>query len=296
MQESGFDSMVLATPRFTKDSSSVYGHSPAHTALADTMMVSKMGEIGIRAAQKQLDPPLMVPDDGYVLPVRTTPGALNFYRSGSRDRIEPLRTDANNLLQLNVEERRQEQIRRIFYVDQLLSSTNKTMTATQTLQMQEERLRMLGPVLGRLQSELLQPLISRTFELLLSQGALPPAPDELQGQDIDIEYVSPLAKAQKIGDLQNLVRGVEIMTQLAEVIPGITDYIDNDGLVKYLVEVTGMPARVVRSDQEVAEMRQQQQEAAAAQQSQEQEMQNSEQARNVAPLLQALQSGQGAAE
>tara|TARA_B100000579_G_C22838570_1_gene860197 strand:+ start:506 stop:2122 length:1617 start_codon:yes stop_codon:yes gene_type:complete len=296
MQESGYDSMVLATPRFTKDSSSVYGHSPAHTCLADAMMVSKMAEIGIRAAQKQLDPPLMVPDDGYVLPVRTTPGALNFYRSGSRDRIEPLKTDANNLLQLNQEERRQEQIRRIFYVDQLLASTDKTMTATQTLQMQEERLRMLGPVLGRLQSELLQPLISRTFELLLSQGVLPPAPDELQGQDIDIEYVSPLAKAQKIGDLQNLVRGVEIMTSLAEVIPGITDYIDNDGLVQYLVEITGMPARVIRSDQEVAAMRKEQQEAAAAQQSQEQDMQNSEQARNVAPLLQALQANQGAAE
>ena len=57
----------------------------------------------------------MAPDDGYVLPVRTSPGALNFYRSGSRDRIEPLKTDANNLLRFNQEERRQDQIRRIFY-------------------------------------------------------------------------------------------------------------------------------------------------------------------------------------
>jgi len=71
---------------------------------------------------------------------------------------------------------------------------------------------------------------------------------------------------------------------------------DNDGLVQYLVEITGMPARVIRSDQEVAAMRKEQQEAAAAQQSQEQDMQNSEQARNVAPLLQALQANQGAAE
>ena len=296
MQESGFDSMPIATPRFTKDSSSVYGHSPAHTSLADTMMVSKMAEIGIRAAQKQLDPPLMVPDDGYVLPVRTTPGALNFYRSGSRDRIEPLKTDANNLLQINAEERRQDQIRRIFYVDQLLASTDKTMTATQTLQMQEERLRMLGPVLGRLQSELLQPLISRTFELLLSQGVLPPAPDELQGQDIDIEYVSPLAKAQKIGDLQNLIRGVEIMTQLAEVIPGITDYFDPDGLTQYIVDITGLPARVILSNEQVAAVRRQAQEAAIMEQQQQQEMQNSEQARNVAPLLKAMQSGQDTAE
>jgi hypothetical protein len=238
----------------------------------------------------------MVPDDGYVLPVRTSPGALNFYRSGSRDRIEPLKTDANNLLQLNQEERRQDQIRRIFYVDQLLASTDKTMTATQTLQMQEERLRLLGPVLGRLQSELLKPLIDRTFELLLTQGVLPPAPEELQGQDIDIEYVSPLAKAQKIGDLQNLVRGIELMTGLAEAIPGITDFLDNDGLVKYIIKVTGLPAQVILSDEQVAALRQQQQEAAAAQQEQQQELENSEQARNVAPLVQALQASQGQAE
>ena len=155
---------------------------------------------------------------------------------------------------------------------------------------------MLGPVLGRLQSELLQPLISRTFELLLSQGVLPPAPDELQGQDIDIEYVSPLAKAQKIGDLQNLIRGVEIMTQLAEVIPGITDYFDPDGLTQYIVNITGLPARVILSNEQVAAVRRQAQEAAVMEQQQQQEMQNSEQARNVAPLLKAMQGSQDTAE
>ena len=132
--------------------------------------------------------------------------------------------------------------------------------------------------------------------MLLTQGVLPPAPEELQGQDIDIEYVSPLAKAQKIGDLQNLVRGIELMTGLSEAIPGITDFLDNDGLVKYIIKVTGLPAQVILSDEQVAAMRQQQQEAAAAQQEAQQEMQNSEQARNVAPLLQALQANQGQAE
>ena len=79
------------------------------------------------------------------------------------------------------------------------------------------------------------------------------------------------------------------MTGLAEAIPGITDYLDNDGLVKYIINVTGLPAQVILSDEQVAALRQQQQEAAAAQQEAQQEMENSEQARNVAPLVQALQ-------
>ena len=86
------------------------------------------------------------------------------------------------------------------------------------------------------------------------------------------------------------------MTGLSEAIPGITDFLDNDGLVKYIIKVTGLPAQVILSDEQVAAMRQQQQEAAAAQQEAQQEMQNSEQARNVAPLLQALQANQGQAE
>ena len=52
-------------------------------------MLNKMSEVTIRAAQKQVDPPLLVPDDGFMLPIRTVPGGLNFYRSGTRDRIEP---------------------------------------------------------------------------------------------------------------------------------------------------------------------------------------------------------------
>ena len=106
LSESGFDDFPFMVPRFVKDSVSTYGRSPAMNALPDVKMLNKMSETTIRAAQKQIDPPLMVPDDGFVLPVRTTPGALNFYRSGTRDRLEPLNIGAYNPLGLNMEEQR----------------------------------------------------------------------------------------------------------------------------------------------------------------------------------------------
>ena len=291
LSESGFDEMPIAVCRFNKDSVSSYGRSPAMSTLSDVKMLNKMSEVTIRAAQKQIDPALMVPDDGFMLPVRTSPGSLNFYRSGTRDRLEPLQINANNPLGLAMEEQRRNAIRQAFYVDQLLSNDGPAMTATEILQRNEERLRMLGPVLGRMQSELLQPLIGRCFSLMLRSGALPLPPESLQGTDIDIEYVSPLAKAQKLTDLQSIMRGLEVLMQTAEFAP-VTDYLDVDGLTKYLIDATGMPASVVRSDEQVSQLRRQraQQEQQAAQQ--QQAAQTAENAGAVAPFIKAVDGAQ----
>ena len=161
------------------------------------------------------------------------------------------------------------------------------MTATEVLQRNEEKMRILAPVLGRLQSELLQPLIERSFSLLLTAGLLPQAPEELQGQDIEIEYVSPMAKAQKLTDLQSMLRGFEVMMQVAEIAP-VMDYLDTDKLVQYLVDVTGIPARVIRSQDEVAEIREQQAQAAELQAQQQDAMMDAEVTNKLAPMVKAV--------
>jgi hypothetical protein len=167
------------------------------------------------------------------------------------------------------------------------------MTATEVLQRNEEKMRLLGPVMGRLQSELLQPLIQRSFKLMLRKGRLDVPPEELQGQDIDIEYVSPLAKAQKLTDLQSMMRGLEVLLQLGQSLP-VMDYIDDDGLVKYLVDVAGMPAKVIKSNEEVAALREQQAQQQAQLAQQQQEMMNAEQAQKAAPLLKVLSEAEQA--
>ena len=291
LSESGFDEMPIAVCRFNKDSVSSYGRSPGMSCLSDVKMLNKMSEVTIRAAQKQIDPPIMIPDDGFMLPVRTTPGSLNFYRSGTRDRLEPLQINANNPLGLAMEDQRRNAIRQAFYVDQLLLNEGPSMTATEVLQRNEERMRMLGPVLGRLQSELLQPLIGRCFALMLRSNALPSPPEMLQGSDIDIEYVSPLAKAQKLTDLQSTMRGLEVMMQTAEFAP-VTDYLDLDGLVKYLIKSTGMPASVIRSDEQVAQLRRQQAQQQQQAMQMEQAAQTAENAGAVAPFIKAVDQAQ----
>jgi len=292
----GFKEFPFVVPRYLKASHEIYGRSPAMTALPDVKMLNEMSKTTIKAAQKQVDPPLLVPDDGFLLPVRTVPGGLNFYRSGTRDRIEPLNIGANNPLGLNMEEQRRNAIRNVFYVNQLMMQQGPQMTATEVIQRNEEKMRLLGPVLGRLQSELLKPLIDRCFAIMVRKNIFSPAPEIISGRDVEIEYVSPLAKAQKSTELQSIIRGIEIMGQLANVAP-VFDYINFDNLVKHLTNIIGIPQKVLKTNSEVLVER----EAKQAQAQQMQEMQQLQQVAkaggDIAPLAKALpQDAQAIAE
>ena len=284
---SGFREFPFVVPRYLKASHEIYGRSPAMTALPDVKMLNEMSKVIIKSAQKQVDPPLLVPDDGFMLPVRTVPGGLNFYRAGTRDRIEPLNIGANNTLGLNMEEQRRNSIRNAFYVNQLQMQDGPQMTATEVIQRNEEKMRLLGPVLGRLQSELLKPLIDRSFAILMRKNLFPNPPEFLSGQDIEIEYVSPLAKAQKSTELSSIMRAVEILGSLSNVAP-VFDHINMDKLVRHLTSIVGVPQKILKPQAELNAERQE----AAAQAEQQQQMQQMQQVaqagRDIAPLAKAL--------
>ena len=287
ISQSGFNEFPYVVPRYLKASFEIYGRSPAMTALPDVKMLNEMSKTTIKAAQKQVDPPLLVPDDGFILPVRTVPGGLNFYRAGTRDRIEPLNIGANNPLGLNMEEQRRNAIRDTFYVNQLMMQNGPQMTATEVVQRNEEKMRLLGPVLGRLQSELLRPLIDRTFAILLRKKIFRPAPQFLAGQDIQIEYVSPLAKAQRSSELQSVMRAIEIFGSLSKISP-VFDHIDIDALVSYLADIVGVPAKVLNSQAQVNAIRQKKQQEMMQQQQMQQMQQIAQAGGAVAPLAKAL--------
>jgi hypothetical protein len=287
LSQSGFNEFPYVVPRYLKASFEIYGRSPAMTALPDVKMLNEMSKTTIKAAQKQVDPPLLVPDDGFILPVRTIPGGLNFYRAGTRDRIEPLNIGANNPLGLNMEEQRRNAIRDTFYVNQLMMQNGPQMTATEVVQRNEEKMRLLGPVLGRLQSELLRPLIDRTFAILLRKKMFKPAPEFLAGQDIQIEYVSPLAKAQRSSELQSVMRAIEIFGSLSKISP-VFDHIDIDELVIYLADIVGVPAKVLNSQAQVNAIRQKKQQEMMQQQQMQQMQQIAQAGGAVAPLAKAL--------
>ena len=286
----GFNENPYVVSRYLKSSTEIYGRSPAMNSLPDVKVLNKMVEHGLKAAAKQIDPPLLVPDDSMLAPVRMTPGSLNYYRSGSRDRIEPLNINQNTSVTLNAENARREAIARMFHVDQLQIQSNRTMTATEVVQRNEEKMRILGPVMGRIQSELLEPMINRVFLIMLRNRLFAEAPAILANQEIDIEYVSPMALAQKGQELQNVMRGLELFGSLAQTMP-VMDYIDENGLVKQLVQTLGLPARMIKSDKQVQAIRMERQEAQQQQMQMQQQMAESEMAKNAAPLAKEVLNG-----
>lgn len=283
----GFKEMPYVIPRYLKASTEIYGRSPAMNALPDVKVLNKMVETSLKAAAKQVDPPLLVPDDGMLAPIRMSAGSLNYYRSGSRDRIEPLQIGQNISATLNHENQRRDAIAKMFHIDQLVVASNRNMTATEVLQRNEEKMRILGPVLGRLQSELLEPMILRVFNIMLREKLFLQAPEVLANQEIQIEYVSPMALAQKSQELQSLMRGLELFGSIGQMAP-VQDYLDENGLVKEIIKILGLPAKIIKSDSQVAQLRQERAAAQAQQQQMMQAMQESQVAKNAAPMVNAI--------
>jgi hypothetical protein len=251
-----FNEFPYAVPRWSKISGEIYGRAPSMKALPDIKMLNQMMKTAIRAAQKAADPPLMVPDNGFLLPLRTTPGGTNVYRAGTKDRIEPLVHNARVDINADIIEQTRLRIRQAFFIDQLQLQDGPQMTATEVMQRTEEKLRIMGPILGRLNDELLRPIVDRVFSIMVRRKLLPPAPKELQGKDLEIRYVSQISKAQRSSEADTLTRVIQSIAPLIELNPQVMDNFDMDGAVRYHADVFGLPEEMLRDPEEVAAGRQ----------------------------------------
>ena len=166
----------------------------------------------------------------------------------------------------------------------LASSDRRQITAREVEERHEEKLLALGPVLEQLNQDLLDPLIDNTFAEMLEQGLVPPAPEELQGEDLKVEYVSIMAQAQKLVGIGAVERFTTYVGQVAAAYPQIVDKVNGDELVDVYSNLVSLPSGIVRSDDEVAEMRSARE---AAQQKQVQVEQMAQQATMAKDLSQA---------
>ena len=116
------------------------------------------------------------------------------------------------------------------------------------------------------------------------------SPDILMDQELKIEFVSPMALAQRGQELQSLMRGLEIFGSLAQTMP-VMDYIDENGLVKNIISILGLPAKVIKSDAEVQQIRADRAEQEAQMQEQQQALAETEMAKNAAPMAKVVQDG-----
>ena len=127
---------------------------------------------------------------------------------------------------------------------------------------------MLGPVLERLHNELLDPLIDNTFNRMVEAGLVPPAPEELQGMELNVEFVSMLAQAQRAIGTNSVDRYTNTMGMIAQMKPDVLDKFDADKWANAYAEMLGIDPELIIADKQVAKIRQQR--AEAQQQAQQQ--------------------------
>lgn len=288
----GFSEKNFIVARWSKASGEFYGRGPGMVALPEVKMINLMQDTMIRGAQKAIDPPLQVPDDGFILPIRTRPGSINIRRGGSGkgERIEPIFNDTRMDFGFEVLKDHRNKIREAFYVDQFqMQQGGPQMTATEVLQRTDEKMRLLGPMLGRQQVEFLRPLIDRIFAIMFRKKRFLPVPPVLKGRAIDVRYSSSIAKAQRLRDAEGIMQTVQVMQPFVEADPTIKDWLHGDNIMKGVSKMYAFPANFIRDDEEVAQLRQQRAESMQQQQQQIQQQMQAEQIGKAGPAIAQLQ-------
>lgn len=272
LRESGFDDFPILTPRWDVTAEDVYATDcPGITALGDTKALQLAERRKYQAIDKIVNPPLQGPSSLKNKLNGNSVGPNDIVWHGQNSEglrsIYDFRPDLNAIAGeiMNVEGR----VKRAFYEDLFLMLANtdrRQITAREVAEKHEEKLLMLGPVLERLHTELLDPLIDRTFNILQQNGVLPVPPPELQNRELNVEYVSVLAQAQRLVATGAVDRLVGFTGQLASVWPEARHKINASQAVDMYGESLGVDPSLIRSDDEVAAMAQAEaQQAAQAQ-------------------------------
>jgi hypothetical protein len=258
LSEGGFDEFPAMCPRWYLAGSDVYGRSPGMEVLGS---VKSLMMLQLRMAQgvdKIVNPAMVGPGSLKNAVVNLLPGGVTYVDGQARDVFRPAYEVNLRLAELGqLIQETQRRIERGLYADLFLmiSQQDDVRTATEIRVRQEEKLLVLGPMLERLQSELLDPLIGRTFRLMLAAGAIPDAPPELQGMDLRVEYISLLAQSQQAIATGSIERMAGFVGNLAGANPEVLDKVDFDQAVDEYGEALGVPPRMIRSDEDVAKLR-----------------------------------------
>ena len=260
--EGGYYEMPVFAPKWRKTSESEWGNSPSSVALADILTLNQTIEMRIKSVEKLLDPPQKVEERALISDLDLKARGLTVLRDISK--IQPLDTGANiNAGEIEINDLRAA-IRNYFFVDQLELKESPAMTATEVQIRVELMQRLIGPTLGRLESDLLDPLIQRTFNMLMRAGRLGPIPESLMDLDssMDIEYLGPLARAQKTDRVASIERWMGSLGAYAEMgMVDVLDVPDLDTLARETGMMLNVPATMMLDEKTVKKARAARQEA-----------------------------------
>ncbi len=275
LRESGYDEFPIMAPRWEVNGEDVYGSScPGMIALGQVKALQLEQRRKAQQIDKQTNPPMIGPTSLKTQRVSLLPGDITYVdQVTGAEGLRPAYMVNPNLGDLlgDIQDTRQ-LINSAYFVDlfMMLQNVNtRSMPVEAVIEMKEEKLLMLGPVLERLNDEFLDPLIDRAFSMMARKNMLPPPPDVMQGMPLHIEYISVMAQAQKAIGLSSLERFVGFVGNLASAKPEALDKLDVDQAIDNYAVMSGVSPTVVVPQEQAQQTRndraQQQQQAMALQ-------------------------------
>ena len=269
LRESGFREFSALCPRWELTGEDIYGHSPAMEALGDLKQLQHEQLRKAQAIDNKTNPPLQVPSSMRAHDLDLLPGGISYVDAASPGGGVRSAYDAQIDLSHLLDDIRdvRERINATFYSDlflMLYQADDRRMTATEVAERHEEKLLMLGPVLERMHNELLDPLINITFTRMVEANIVPPPPEELQGRELSVEFVSMLAQAQRAVATNSIDRFVGNLGAVAQFKPDVLDKFDADKWADAYADMLGVDPDLIVPGAQVALVRQQRAQAQQA--------------------------------
>lgn len=271
MRESGFDEMPAHYGRWRVNSDEEYGRGAGDDVFPDIKMLNSTAKANILSKELALRPPLDIDARAYPKGLRLYSGAQNMRRNMTQGpAVQPINT-------IGVIEWTQEQmeslkssIREAFYVDIFQLAEAPNMTAFEVAQRLNEKLRLMAPMLGRIQSEILNPMLERVFSIMLRRGdfgGMDEIPEVVSGTTLKIRYLSQVAQAIQASEVDNIMQAFGAMEIFGQKDPTIYDNFNFDELGRDIYRIFGLSPDALRERDDVVQIRQNR--AAAQQQAQE---------------------------
>ena len=310
LAESGFHEFPWAVPQWLVVSGQTWAIGQGHLVLPDIKTLNTAVQLRLDDWALLVRPPLFHRNGSVVGGrINWVPAGQNAV-NGNRDSVWTMQSGSRVSEAIAQEDRAERKIREGFFTDQILAlprpSDDKIggMSPYEVSLRQAQMLRILGPVYGQLDPSWLQKIPERGLRLMFRGGALAPLPPELAMRpdaDIDIISESPMSRAQRSDEAVAIDDQLQFTAQVAEAQlkfgrePDILDTLDLDEASRVRAYIKGVPAKIVRGGDVVAQIRADRAQAKAQQQQQQDLLAMTEGAKNMAPMVKALQpqGGQG---
>jgi hypothetical protein len=279
LRKSGYDGFPIVAPRWSVTGTDVYGRGPGMDALPDCKELqfetSRRGQL----SDKITNPPMKASAGLRGSRATLIPGDVTYLPEGNQDTFEPAYVVDPRAMGENRNTRQElrSAIRSHFYADlwmRILDDDRaQRATATEIEEGKQELMLQLGPVLEHLNPELLRPSVERAFSIGLRLNLFPPPPKEVQGQELQAEFISILHQAQKATGLVAIRTLWGEAAKIAAHKPAVMDKMEADAAIDEIADIVGVNPKLVLDDEGVAKVRQmraqQEQEAQQAKQAAE---------------------------